>query len=130
MMNLWMPLSVLYKSILWNTYKKNWKTARWSKTAKITIITFILGTWTTSPYWSFVCTVITVGQPHRISSLFKISDVFWGSAYESGCSHLQQRKPPKIKISYSPQKTNSYSVQMWHTAKKGHRISECLHVFN
>lgn len=81
------------KSILWSISNKYYTKLWWSlRTTKFSIITFILGTWTTSPYWSFVCTVITVGQPQRISSLFKISDVFWGSAYESGWSHLQQRQ--------------------------------------
>lgn len=48
----------------------------------------MLGTCTTSPYWSLVRTATVVGQPQQMSSLFRIRDVFWGSAYESGCSHL------------------------------------------
>lgn len=104
--------------------------AQWSaRIAKTEIITFILGTWTTSPYWSFVCTVITVGQPHRMSSLFKINDVFWGSAYESGWSHLPQRRTPNIKLFIVPQRTNSYPAQKRLPVKKVHRSSEHINAF-
>lgn len=64
---------------------------KYSKEIQV-ILTFMLGTCTTSPYWSLVCTTTVAGHPQRMSSLFKMRAVFWGSAYESGCSHLD-RKP-------------------------------------
>lgn len=62
------------------------------KKSKQCCLTFMLGTCTTSPYWSLVCTTTVAGHPQRMSSLFKMRAVFCGSAYESGCSHLR-RKP-------------------------------------
>lgn len=53
--------------------------------------TFMLGTCTTSPYWSLVCTTTVAGHPQRMSSLFRMRAVFCGSAYESGCSHLDRK---------------------------------------